>query len=54
MYIHTPPQYVLDVFCLVGEELAYRELGLSILEYSQLWIKFVLDKCKRDLGEKPR
>jgi mitogen-activated protein kinase kinase kinase 4 len=47
-------EHVRDVFRLVGEELAYRELGATILEYSQLWIRFVMYKCEHRLGEKPR
>ena len=37
--------YVRDVFRLVGEELAYRELGDDIL---------VLEKCDRGRGTRPR
>ena len=43
-----------DVFRLVGEEMAYRELGDQILEYAQLWMRFVLEKCERGRGTRPR
>lgn len=34
--------------------MAYSELGKMILRYSQLWMKFVLEKCDEGTGVKPR
>ena len=42
------------MFRLVGEELAYSELGSAVLEYAQLWMRFVLEKCDRGRGTRPR
>ena len=47
-------QYVREVFRLVGDEMAYSELGERILDYAQLWMRFVLDKCDRGRGTRPR
>ena len=47
-------QYIRDVFRLVGEDLAYRELGDQIMEYAQLWMRFVFEKCERGRGQRPR
>ena len=47
-------QYIRDMFRLVGEELAYDELGSAVLEYAQLWMRFVLEKCDRGRGTRPR
>ena len=47
-------QYIREVFHLVGEEMAYSELGKMILRYSQFWMRFVLEKCDGGTGVKPR
>ena len=47
-------QYVREVFRLLGDDMAYRELGEQSLEYAIVWIHFVLDKCDRGRGTRPR
>ena len=52
--INIPLQYIREVFHLVGDDMAYSELGKMILHYSQLWMRFVLEKCDGGTGVKPR
>ncbi len=34
--------------------MAYAELGEQALEYALVWIRFVLEKCDRGRGTRPR
>ena len=47
-------QYVREVFHLVGDEMAYSKLGKGVLDYAEIWMRFVLDKCDRGAGTPPR
>ena len=47
-------QYVRDVFRLLGDDKAYKELGEQALDYTLTWIDFVLEKCERGRGTPPR
>ena len=48
-------QYVREVFRLLGDDMAYRELGDQALEFTLTWIQqFVLPKCERGRGTRPR
>jgi len=48
-------QYVREVFRLLGDDMAYRELGDQALDFTLLWIQqFVLPKCERGRGTRPR
>ncbi len=44
-----------EVFRLIGDDMAYRELGEQALSYALTWIQqFVLSKCERGRGTRPR
>ena len=49
-----PVQYVREVFRLLGDDLAYQELGDDIMDYAQQWMRFVIDKCDRGRGTRLR
>ena len=51
---HVTMQYVREVFRLLGDDMAYAELGEQALDYALVWIQFVLDKCDRGRGTRPR
>lgn len=34
--------------------MAYQELGDDTMDYAQLWVRFVLEKCDRGRGTRPR
>ena len=53
---HTicPVQYIHEVFRLVGDEMTYGELGEQIRNYAQLWMTFVLKKCDKGKGQRPK
>ena len=54
MVDHVTMQYVREVFRLLGDDMAYSELGEQALDYALQWIRFVLDKCDRGRGTRPR
>jgi len=39
---------------LLGDDMGYQELGKELMEYAQLWMRFVLEKCHRGRGTRPR
>ena len=47
-------QYVREVFRLLGDDMAYQELGKLALDYALVWIRFVLGKTERGRGTRPR
>ena len=47
-------QYVREVFRLLGDDMAYGELGEQAMDYTLKWIDFVLNKCERGRGTLPR
>ncbi len=47
-------QYVREVFRLLGDDMAYSNLGVKALDYAGVWMRFVLEKCDRGRGTKPR
>ena len=47
-------QYIHEVFRLVGDEMTYGKLGEQIRNYAQLWMTFVLEKCDKGKGQRPK
>ena len=43
-----------EVFRLLGDDMAYQELGKLALDYALVWIRFVLGKTERGRGTRPR
>lgn len=43
-------QYVREVFRLLGDGMAYENLGEDILHHAILWIRFVVERCEGGRG----
>ena len=47
-------QYVREVFRLLGDGMAYENLGEDILHHAILWIRFVVERCEGGRGTNTR
>ena len=47
-------QYVREVFRLLGDGMAYENLGEDIHHHAILWIRFVVEKCEGGRGTNTR